>query len=86
MDFAAARNAAVESADMVQWILVLDADERLEAGASGEDRGTDRRRMRMRAIFWSGTITRRIRAVMITDHVVRLFPNRTEYRVSGAGA
>jgi glycosyltransferase involved in cell wall biosynthesis len=81
IDFAGARNCGVASASG-QWILVLDADEALHAesrplvreiAARGENAGYYFERLNRRAESKNA----------ITDHVVRLFPNRPDYRYRG---
>lgn len=80
-DFAAARNQALARA-RGRWILVLDADETLhpadvplirELVAGDENAGYYFRRLNGRAGAEGGT----------ADYVVRLFPNRPEYRYRG---
>lgn len=75
VDFAAARNRSLANATG-KWILVLDADETLDRGsitvienliAGGENAGYYVERHSPSA----------------TDHVVRLFPNRPDYRYRG---
>jgi glycosyltransferase involved in cell wall biosynthesis len=81
VDFAAARNQAIERARGA-WILVLDADEMLEPdGASkieeliarGENAGYFLERRNRASDSQSP----------FTDYVVRLFPNRPSYRYRG---
>jgi glycosyltransferase involved in cell wall biosynthesis len=81
VDFAAARNHALARANG-RWILVLDADERLDASsvplieeiAKGEENaGYYLERLNHRP---NGEAPR-------TDYVVRLFPNRPDYRYRG---
>lgn len=81
VDFAAARNQALARA-RGRWILVLDADEALvsadvplvrDLAAGDANAGYYFRRLNGRAGAEGGT----------TDHVVRLFPNRPEYRYEG---
>jgi glycosyltransferase involved in cell wall biosynthesis len=81
VDFAAARNHAISHA-RAPWILMLDADEALSAGsapkiealiAGGENAGYFLERHN----YSSDSET------PLTDHVVRLFPNRLDYRYRG---
>jgi len=81
IDFAAARNAGLALANG-RWILVLDADEALlpdcvpairYLAARGENAGYYFERQNRGADS----------AGAKTDHVVRLFPNRPEYRYHG---
>jgi glycosyltransferase involved in cell wall biosynthesis len=83
VDFAAARNRAIESASG-RWILVLDADESLDRAsapmveelvAGGENAGYFLERRNHSHSPDSLTST--------TDYVVRLFPNRPGYRYRG---
>ena len=80
-DFAAARNCALERASG-RWVVALDADERLrpaslplvcELAGRGENAGYYFQRLNREA----GSET--VRA----DYVVRLFPNRPDYRYRG---
>src|SRR5271156_2117007 len=81
VDFAAARNHAIASASG-RWILMLDADETL-------DRASVPVLERLVALDENAGyfLERRNRsadsASMFTDYVVRLFPNRPEYRYRG---
>jgi len=81
VDFAAARNRAIERASG-RWILVLDADESLDRAsapmveelvAGGENAGYFLERHNHSADSSTST----------TDYVVRLFPNRPGYRYRG---
>ena len=81
VDFAAARNRALERA-RAQWILVLDADEVLELDgvpkiekliAGSENAGYFLERHNHASDSQSP----------FTDYVVRLFPNRPDYRYRG---
>jgi glycosyltransferase involved in cell wall biosynthesis len=81
VDFAAARNYALSLASG-RWILVLDADETVDPAsvplirqlvAHSQNAGYYLERINRRC--GSGTST--------TDHVVRLFPNRPNYRYAG---
>jgi glycosyltransferase involved in cell wall biosynthesis len=83
VDFAAARNWAIERASG-RWILVLDADESLDEAsvpmvrelvAGGENAGYFLERHNRSHSPDSSTSTR--------DYVVRLFPNRPGYRYRG---
>ena len=81
VDFAAARNCALGHA-RGRWILVLDADEALEPGAAEEigryiagDANAGYYFERHNCSAETGTSTK--------DYVVRLFPNRAEYRYRG---
>jgi glycosyltransferase involved in cell wall biosynthesis len=81
VDFAAARNCAIARASG-RWILVLDADETLDRAsvpiverlvALGENAGYFLERHN----HWSDS------ASPTADYVVRLFPNRPDYRYRG---
>ena len=81
VDFAAARNRALDAASG-RWILVLDADETLQSGsislvqdliARDENAGYYFERMNHRPHPETATL----------DYVVRLFPNRPDYRYRG---
>ncbi len=81
VDFSAARNHALALANG-RWILVLDADERLDPASvplihdlvrRGDNAGYYFERMN----YADG------RKAPTIDHVVRLFPNRAEYRYRG---
>lgn len=81
VDFAAARNYALAQANG-RWILVLDADERLEPAdipllqeqiARGENAGYYLERLNLRANPDGST----------TDYVIRLFANQPGYRFHG---
>ena len=81
VDFAAARNQALDRANG-RWILVLDSDERLQSGSipviqelieRDENAGYYFERMNHRPNGEAAT----------RDYVVRLFPNRPEYRYRG---
>lgn len=81
VDFAAARNFGLAQASC-QWILVLDADEVLEARTAPlarrcMDFGGNAGHFFARRNHYAGS--RRF----TTDYVVRLFPNRMEYRFRG---
>jgi glycosyltransferase involved in cell wall biosynthesis len=81
VDFAAARNRGLERASG-RWILVLDADETLHRSgvpdiarlvASGGNSGYFFERHNHSSVSQTAT----------TDYVVRLFPNRSDYRFRG---
>ena len=81
VDFAGARNAAIEQA-RGKWILMLDGDEQLAPGSCGK----------ISALLENNEnagyfLERHNHAsdadVAVTDHVVRLFPNRKAHRYRG---
>ena len=79
VDFAAARNHAIANA-RGRWILVLDADETLAAGGAAMieklvEAGATAGYFLERHNHSAGSES--------TDYVVRLFPNRPEYRYRG---
>jgi glycosyltransferase involved in cell wall biosynthesis len=81
VNFAAARNHAIDHATG-RWILVLDADEQLDGGGASiiehlvdADDNVGYYFERRNRGPDSGATT--------TDHVVRLFPNRPDYRFRG---
>jgi tetratricopeptide (TPR) repeat protein len=81
VDFAAARNCAIMHA-RGQWILMLDADEILARGSAPEiekliARDENAGYFLERHNHSSDSVS------PITDYVVRLFPNRPEYRYRG---
>jgi glycosyltransferase involved in cell wall biosynthesis len=81
IDFAAARNRAIEHA-AGNWILMLDADEALDRGCVGTleslvDGGENAGYFLERRNYSSES------AGYTTDYVVRLFPNRPGYRYRG---
>ncbi len=81
VDFAAARNCGIGHAKG-QWILVLDADERLETG--GAEKIKELIAKNENAGYFLERHNHASDAVTaITDHVVRVFPNRAEYRYRG---
>jgi len=80
VDFAGARNYALAQATR-PWILVLDADEILDPASApriqelisrGENAG-----------YYFERLNRQPNAAATTDYVVRLFPNRPNYRYRG---
>ena len=81
IDFAAARNFALDHATR-RWVLMLDADETLDGGAATKiatllsDTATA-------AYFLERHNHASDSATMITDYVVRLFPNRPDFRYRG---
>ncbi len=81
VDFAAARNAAIEQAEG-EWILMLDGDEQL--APEGESKIGPLLAGNENAGYF---LERHNHAsdsdVAITDYVVRLFPNRKTYRYRG---
>jgi glycosyltransferase involved in cell wall biosynthesis len=81
VDFAAARNAAIGRA-RGSWILMLDADERL-----AENRAAKVQALLAKDENAGYFLERHNHASdsteTLTDHVVRLFPNRAEYRYRG---
>jgi len=81
VDFSAARNHAISQAS-APWVLILDADEALAAGSAsklerlihgGENAG----------YFLERHNHSSDSETPVTDYVVRLFPNRPEYRYRG---
>lgn len=81
VDFAAARNHGIGRATG-KWILVLDADETLHASSAplikelaDGNQNAGYYVARRNHVYDSETFT--------TDHAVRLFPNRPDYRYSG---
>jgi glycosyltransferase involved in cell wall biosynthesis len=80
VDFAAARNHALARANG-RWILVLDADETLDASsaplirelAAGDEN----------AGYYFERLNQRGSEAPIKDYAVRLFPNRPDYRYRG---
>jgi glycosyltransferase involved in cell wall biosynthesis len=81
VDFAAARNQALDRASG-RWILVLDSDERLQSEsipAIQELIGRDENA----GYYFERTNHRPNGEASTRDYVVRLFPNRPEYRYRG---
>jgi glycosyltransferase involved in cell wall biosynthesis len=81
VDFAAARNHAISHAQ-AQWILMLDADEALAAGSAGKIE------QQIAGGESAGYFLERHNhssdsEIPLTDYVVRLFPNRPDYRYRG---
>ena len=81
VDFAAARNSAIAQAGG-RWILVLDADERLAASAAAKIEPLVAQSENV-GYFLERHNHASDSATSITDHVVRLFPNRADYRYRG---
>ena len=81
VDFAAARNHSLEQATG-EWILVLDADEALEAGGELTVKSIIESRENAGFFLERHNYASGIPAFK-TDHVVRLFPNRPAYRYHG---
>jgi glycosyltransferase involved in cell wall biosynthesis len=79
VDFAAARNYALSQATG-RWILVLDADETLEAGSAMRMEGLLKQN---RGYFLERQNHASDAAAPTTDYVVRLFPNRPHHRYRG---
>lgn len=81
IDFAAARNCALDHANR-PWILMLDADETVEAAAATkiERLLADNNNA---GFFLERHNHSSDSAATITDYVVRLFPNRPELRYRG---
>ena len=81
VDFAAARNRAIEHAGK-PWILMLDADEALDSDTAGTLKG-----LLSQSENVGYFLERRNQAGnaqdFFTDHVVRLFPNRPHHRYRG---
>jgi glycosyltransferase involved in cell wall biosynthesis len=81
VDFAAARNCAISQAS-APWILMLDADESLASGSAGKieklvGQGESAGYFLERHNHSSDSET------ALMDYVVRLFPNRPDYRYRG---
>lgn len=83
-DFAAARNAGLQQAKGI-WILVLDADEELDAGSREElllcAEHTEYEAFFLRIHNHKGTS--RTSPVITVNPILRMFRNRPEYRFSG---
>lgn len=78
VDFAGARNAALSHAK-APWILMLDADETLAAGSDSKIEAC------IALDENAGYFFERLNhsEAPVTDYVVRLFPNRPDYRYRG---
>ncbi len=81
VDFAAARNVAIESAAS-SWILMLDADERLAPGGAAKIEALIAKNENA-GYFLERHNHASDSSDVNHDHVVRLFPNRKEYRYRG---
>jgi glycosyltransferase involved in cell wall biosynthesis len=79
-DFAAARKRAIESAKG-SWILMLDADETLDPAGKPEIGRLIARNEN--AGYFLERHNRSDAEKVVTDYVVRLFPNRPDYRYRG---
>ncbi|HLK49911.1 MAG TPA: glycosyltransferase [Bryobacteraceae bacterium] len=79
-DFAAARNHGLARAKG-GWILVLDADEILEPASAALVRELIARNEN--AGYYFQRLNRLLKAGATPDYLVRLFPNRPEYRYRG---
>ena len=85
-DFAAARNAAIESAT-ADWILMLDADEELDSASGSALRDVVGKPLPHDLIGYSVMIENRLRngsEDSIRHCVTRLFPRNTDLRYVGA--
>jgi len=81
VDFGAARNAAIEQASG-RWILMLDGDEQLAPDSAGKI-GPLLGKNENAGYFLERHNHASDADVALTDHVVRLFPNRSAYRYRG---
>lgn len=81
IDFAAARNYALDRATG-RWVLVLDADEVLQAGSAPLVRDLVDRDLNA-GYYLQRVNLRADPAQVMTDYPLRLFPNRPGYRYRG---